>query len=60
MELAPDGAFTGTSGMSTMIGCENVPVAFWIADAVRAETDGGDLVLHDASGEAVRLVRELP
>jgi len=59
-ELADDGAFTGTAGMSTLIGCENVPFGYWIDDAVRAETDDGDLVLHPAAGEPVRLVRELP
>ncbi|BBG00176.1 MULTISPECIES: META domain-containing protein [Pseudonocardia] len=57
--LEDDGAFTGAAGMSTMIGCENVPVAFWIDDAVLAEIDDGDLVLHDAAGDPVRLVREL-
>lgn len=56
-----DGAFDGTAGMSTMIGCENVPIARWIADADRAELHGGDLVLRDASGaQQARLVRELP
>lgn len=55
-----DGAFTGTAGMSTLIGCENVPFAYWIDDAVRAGIDGGDLLLHDGAGETVRLVRELP
>ncbi|MBP2370588.1 META domain-containing protein [Pseudonocardia parietis] len=56
-----DGTFDGTAGMSTMIGCENVPIARWIADAGRAELHGGDLVLRDASGaQQARLVRELP
>ncbi|MEU6699553.1 hypothetical protein [Pseudonocardia sp. NPDC046786] len=58
--LDDNGSFTGTAGTSTLIGCENVPVAFWIDEAVRAGTDDGDLLLHDAAGETVRLVRELP
>jgi heat shock protein HslJ len=57
--VGPGGAVTGTAGMSTMIACENVPVARWIAEADRAEIDGTDLVLHGGYGTA-RLVRDLP
>lgn len=57
--VGPDGAVTGTAGMSTMIACENVPIARWISEADRAEIDGADLVLHGGYGTA-RLVRELP
>jgi hypothetical protein len=53
----PDGEFAATSGPSTKIGCENVPIASWLADATSAELDGGTLVLRDASGaETARLV----
>jgi hypothetical protein len=52
-----DGEFTATSGPSTMIGCENVPIATWLADATHAELDGDTLVLRDATGaETGRLV----
>lgn len=60
-ELGPDGAFTGTAGPSTLMACENVPVARWVSDAERAGIRGDDLVLYDAGGtEQARLVRELP
>jgi heat shock protein HslJ len=53
----PDGEFVATSGPSTRIGCENVPIATWLADATHAEFDGGSLVLRDATGaETGRLV----
>ncbi|SFN05830.1 META domain-containing protein [Pseudonocardia ammonioxydans] len=60
-ELGPDGAFTGTAGPSTLMACENVPVARWVSDAGRAGIRGDDLVLYDAGGaERAHLVRELP
>ena len=53
----PDGAFAATSGPSTKIGCENVPIAHWLAGATQAERDGDTLVLRDATGaETGRLV----
>jgi heat shock protein HslJ len=53
----PDGEFAATSGPSTRIGCENVPIAAWLAGATHAELDGDTLVLRDASGaETGRLV----
>lgn len=56
-----DGAFDGTAGFSTMIACENVPIARWLSDAGRVEMHGDELVLRDGSGaEKARLVRELP
>lgn len=57
--LGPDATFTGTANPSTLIACENVPIARWIATAQRTEIDGADLVLHGSAGTA-RLVRELP
>jgi heat shock protein HslJ len=53
----PDDGFTATAGPSTKIGCENVPIASWLAGATHAELDGGTLVLRDAAGvETGRLV----
>lgn len=52
-----DGEFAATSGPSTKIGCENVPIATWLADATHAEFNGDVLVLRDATGaETGRLV----
>ena len=49
--------FAATSGPTTRIGCENVPIAGWLADATHAEVDGDTLVLRDATGaETGRLV----
>ncbi|WP_158228335.1 META domain-containing protein [Pseudonocardia sp. MH-G8] len=56
----PEGELTATSGPSTMIGCENVPIASWLTDATRAGFDGDTLVLRDATGaETGRLVPRL-
>lgn len=55
--LGDGGALRATAGLSTMIGCENVPVARWISEAVHVEVDGPDLLLHGATGAPVRLVR---
>jgi hypothetical protein len=46
----PEGAVIATSGASTMIGCDNVPVGSWLAGASRAGFDGDVLVLLDAQG----------
>ena len=54
----PGGAFLGTTGASTLIGCENVPVASWLADGRRAGLDGAVLVLVGADGKELgRLTR---
>ncbi|MEQ3554256.1 hypothetical protein WIS52_27640 [Pseudonocardia nematodicida] len=59
--LDPDGTFAGSAGPSTLIACDNVPVARWVGEAGRAEADGGDLLLVPATGDVpARLVRELP
>ncbi len=55
--LGDGGALRATAGLSTMIGCENVPVARWVSEAVHVETEGDALLLHPATGEPVRLVR---
>ncbi|MEJ8278582.1 hypothetical protein [Pseudonocardia spirodelae] len=60
--LDADGTFTATANPSTLIGCENVPVAQWVSSAVRVAVDGGDLLLQRTSAPAgavgaARLVR---
>ena len=45
-----DGEFFATSGPSTLIGCDNVPVPEWVAFARLAGFDGTELVLLDVSG----------
>ncbi|MER5673897.1 META domain-containing protein [Pseudonocardia alni] len=55
--LDGDGGLRATAGPSTEIACENVPVARWVSEAVHAETDGPDLLLHGTAGAPVRLVR---
>ncbi|MEQ3540525.1 META domain-containing protein [Pseudonocardia tropica] len=55
--LDGDGALRATANPSTLIACENVPVARWVAEAVHAEADGPDLLLHGTAGAPVRLVR---
>ena len=52
------GSFIGTSGFSTLIGCDNVDVGHWIASATSAGFDGAVLVLVDKAGhELGRLQR---
>lgn len=57
--LGDAGALTGTAGPSTLIACENVPIARWVATAASlAVTADGDLVFRDAAGtELARMVR---
>ncbi len=45
-----EGEFVATSGASTLIGCDNVPVPEWVASARLAGFDGSELVLLDVSG----------
>ncbi|MEU6203441.1 hypothetical protein ABZ814_07620 [Micromonospora musae] len=53
-----EGALLATAGPSTLIGCDNVPLASWLAKATRAGMDGELLVLLDADGkESGRLAR---
>jgi hypothetical protein len=52
------GALLATSGPSTLIGCDNVPVSAWLSPARRAGFDGAELVLLDAAGKELgRLAR---
>ncbi|WP_224389603.1 META domain-containing protein [Pseudonocardia sp. ICBG1293] len=55
--LGDDGVLRATANPSTLIACENVPVARWVSDAVHVETEGDALLLHPATGDPVRLVR---
>ncbi|MFP5023281.1 META domain-containing protein [Pseudonocardia phyllosphaerae] len=56
--LGPDGTVDATANPSTLIGCENLPLASWVATARRVTLDGPALVLRDGGGgELGRLVR---
>ncbi|GGM31189.1 MULTISPECIES: hypothetical protein [Micromonospora] len=56
--LGSGGAFLASSGPSTLIGCDNVPVGSWLDGARRIGLDGAVLVLFDAQGaETARLHR---
>ncbi|WP_157756968.1 hypothetical protein [Plantactinospora sp. KBS50] len=46
----PAGVLLATSGASTLIGCENVPVGSWLAGAARAGLSGDELVLLGRDG----------
>ncbi|SBT47070.1 META domain-containing protein [Micromonospora narathiwatensis] len=55
----PGGAFLGTTGPSTLIGCDNESVGVWLARAWRAGLNGDVLVFLDAQGkETGRLRRD--
>ncbi|MEW2384979.1 hypothetical protein AB0873_23240 [Micromonospora sp. NPDC047707] len=53
----PGGAFGATGGMSTLIGCDNVPVNGWLTTARQAGLDGDVLVLRDAQGKETGRLR---
>ncbi|WP_412738650.1 hypothetical protein [Krasilnikovia sp. MM14-A1259] len=53
------GTLLASSGMSTLIGCDNVPVGDWVSSARRAGFDGTTLVLLDQNAKELgRLRRE--
>lgn len=55
---AGSGLLVSASGLSTLVGCENVPIASWVTQATSAGFAGDTLVLVGAAGsELVRLVR---
>ena len=55
----PGGVLLATGGLSTQIGCDNVPVGAWLVTARRVGLDGEVLVLLDAAGtETGRLRRD--
>jgi hypothetical protein len=50
----PDGALLATSGVTTLMACDNqVPVGSWLSTAARAGFDGTELVLLDVDGNPV-------
>ncbi|HEU5108023.1 MAG TPA: hypothetical protein VFT95_05650 [Micromonosporaceae bacterium] len=52
------GAFLATTGPTTLIACDNVPIAQWIGEARRAGLNGTELVLLDgAAKELGRLTK---
>jgi heat shock protein HslJ len=54
----PEGRLLATSGVSRLVGCQNINVGQWFAGAGRAGLDGDTLVLLDAQGtELGRLTR---
>jgi len=53
------GTLLATSGISTLIGCDNVPVGDWLSAARRAGFDGATLVLLDQNAKELgRLHRD--
>lgn len=52
-----DGALLATSGVSTMIGCDNAPIGEWLASARRVGLDGETLVLVDAAAKEIGRLR---
>jgi hypothetical protein len=57
--VGPAGTLLATSGMSTLVGCDNVSVDGWLSSARRAGFDGEILVLLDEiAGELGRLRRD--
>ncbi|MEU4220023.1 hypothetical protein [Actinoplanes sp. NPDC026623] len=53
----PAGTLLATSGISTLIGCDNVPVGGWLSAARRAGFDGATLVLLDQNAEELGRLR---
>lgn len=52
-----DGSLLATSGVSTLIACDNAPVGGWLTEARRAGLDGETLVLIDVAGKEVGRLR---
>lgn len=56
--VEPDGAFEGTGGAMTQIGCDNVAIPTAVATAITAEITPTDhLILTDDNGAVMLLVR---
>ncbi len=51
LDLGDGYLVTTPPGISTQIGCENIPVAEWVGQARTAGFDGDELVLFDAAGD---------
>ncbi|MEV4640701.1 hypothetical protein AB0J80_25505 [Actinoplanes sp. NPDC049548] len=59
--VKPAGTVLATAGVSTLIGCDNVPVGQWLSSARLAGFDGETLVLFDPqAAELGRLRRAKP
>ncbi|MDG4830511.1 META domain-containing protein [Solwaraspora sp. WMMD1047] len=54
---ASGGPLLATSGASTLVGCDNVPIAQWLSEASQAGLDGDVLVLVDAKGTELGRLR---
>ncbi|GAA2887533.1 META domain-containing protein [Actinoplanes cyaneus] len=55
----PAGTLLATTGITTLVGCDNVPVGSWLSSARRAGLDGATLVLLDQNAaELGRLRRD--
>lgn len=52
-----DGALLVTSGVSTLIGCDNAPIGEWLGTARRVGLDGETLVLVDATAKEIGRLR---
>lgn len=52
-----DGSLLATSGVSTLIACDNAPIGEWLSAARRAGLDGETLVLVDAEGKELGRLR---
>nr|MDT0663238.1 META domain-containing protein [Micromonospora sp. DSM 115978] len=54
------GSLLATSGVSTLVGCANVPIAQWLGEAWQAGLDGTVLVLVDAQGKEIGRIKPAP
>lgn len=52
-----DGSLLATSGVSTLIACDNAPIGGWLAEARRAGLHGETLVLVDQGGKEIGRLR---
>lgn len=52
-----DGSLLATSGVSTLIGCDNVPIGGWLGRTRRVGLDGAALVLVDADAKEIGRLR---
>jgi len=55
--LGPDGLFLATSGPSTLVGCNNAPLASWPAQSRRIGIEKGQLVFTGPDGKVLGRAR---
>ena len=55
--VGPAGTLLATSGVSTLIGCTNIPVGDWLSSARRVGFDGAVLVLLDQNAKELGRLR---